>query len=339
MKEQPPTSSPSPSPLLSSHNSGHCDSLQHTDTYTLPAATPSFLSSLIAGGVAGTTVDVTLYPIDTIKTRLQAPGGFWKAGGFRGIYQGLGAVALGSAPGAALFFSTYEQSKQVLAAGYYSSSSSSSSVSTAEAPKLNDATIHMTAASAGELMACLVRVPTEVIKGRMQTASSPEKLSICETIFTVWHEPLTGKASSQSKPAGLAGLYRGFGITLFREIPFAMIQFPLYERAKIWWSDKFNDGKRTPPVVAAGCGSLSGAVAGAVTTPLDVLKTRYMLGQDANNYRYKGVFDVLQRTLQNEGALALLHGIQARVFWISLGGFVFFGAYESSLSLVRPIFI
>ena len=69
---------------------------------------PSFATALVAGGLAGTSVDVALFPIDTLKTRLQAPQGFLKAGGFRGIYNGLGAAAVGSAPGAALFFSTYE---------------------------------------------------------------------------------------------------------------------------------------------------------------------------------------------------------------------------------------
>lgn len=68
----------------------------------------SFVTALVAGGMAGTSVDVALFPIDTLKTRLQSPQGFLKAGGFRGIYNGLGAAAVGSAPGAALFFSTYE---------------------------------------------------------------------------------------------------------------------------------------------------------------------------------------------------------------------------------------
>lgn len=35
-----------------------------------------------------------------------------KAGGFKGVYGGLGAVAVGSAPGAALFFCTYEYTKK-----------------------------------------------------------------------------------------------------------------------------------------------------------------------------------------------------------------------------------
>ena len=74
----------------------------------------SFLTALLAGGAAGTCVDVALFPIDTLKTRLQSPVGFWKAGGVRGVYQGLGAAAAGSAPGAALFFGTYETLKPLL---------------------------------------------------------------------------------------------------------------------------------------------------------------------------------------------------------------------------------
>ena len=56
------------------------------------AVETSFTTALIAGGLAGTSVDVALFPIDTIKTRLQAPVGFWKAGGFQGIYRGLGGT-------------------------------------------------------------------------------------------------------------------------------------------------------------------------------------------------------------------------------------------------------
>jgi len=40
-------------------------------------------------------VDVALFPIDTVKTRLQSERGFWRSGGFRGIYKGLGIAATG----------------------------------------------------------------------------------------------------------------------------------------------------------------------------------------------------------------------------------------------------
>lgn len=64
-----------------------------------------------SGGLAGLAVDVTLFPIDTIKTRLQSENGFRKSGGFSGMYNGLGAVVAGSVPTAALFFFSYEMFK------------------------------------------------------------------------------------------------------------------------------------------------------------------------------------------------------------------------------------
>jgi len=272
-----------------------------------------FFAAMIAGGLAGTSVDVALFPIDTIKTRLQSPQGFLAAGGFRGVYQGLGAAALGSAPGAALFFSFYEQLK----------------------PKVlriqqnmeigNESTSHMIAASLGETAACLVRVPTEVVKAKMQTATvsgETKKIGLVDTIKLVLNE----KHGGGPLRSITGGLYRGYGITLMREIPFAIVQFPLYEKFKIL----VGDWQQSPstPIQGAACGSVSGGIAAAVTTPLDVLKTRLMLGVDKSGIPYKNAMDVFQRTVAEEGMPALLSGIQPRIMWMSIGGFVFFGAYE-----------
>lgn len=57
---------------------------------------------LQSGGIAGTAVDVILFPLDTIKTRMQSADGFFKAGGFKRIYSGLGSAAAGSAPSGTL---------------------------------------------------------------------------------------------------------------------------------------------------------------------------------------------------------------------------------------------
>jgi solute carrier family 25 S-adenosylmethionine transporter 26 len=59
-------------------------------------------------------VDVILFPLDTLKTRLQSAGGLASSGGLRGLYSGLSSTLVGSAPGAALFFLTYESMKQAL---------------------------------------------------------------------------------------------------------------------------------------------------------------------------------------------------------------------------------
>ena len=55
----------------------------------------SWFGLLCAGASAGVAVDTSLYPVDTLRTRSQASEGFFKAGGFRGIYRGFGAAALG----------------------------------------------------------------------------------------------------------------------------------------------------------------------------------------------------------------------------------------------------
>lgn len=83
-------------------------------------------------------VDVTLFPIDTMKTRLQSELGFSKSGGFGGIYKGLAPAAAGSAPTAALFFGTYENLKNCFSTLFCCSK--------------NSPYIHMASASGAELV-------------------------------------------------------------------------------------------------------------------------------------------------------------------------------------------
>ena len=75
---------------------------------------------------------------------------------------------------------------------------------------------------------------------------------------------------------------------------------------------------------------MSGSFAAAVTTPLDVVKTRLMLGTDVHGVRYKGFAQTLGRIYAEEGWQALFSGVVPRTFWIGIGGFVFLGAYEQS---------
>lgn len=71
--------------------------------FILKSVTSDYFFSLSqAGGCAGMCVDLTLFPLDTIKTRLQSQQGFHKAGGFRGIYAGVPSAAVGSFPNGTL---------------------------------------------------------------------------------------------------------------------------------------------------------------------------------------------------------------------------------------------
>lgn len=276
-----------------------------------------FIISLVSGGLAGTTVDIALYPIDTLKTRLQSPKGFLAAGGFRGIYNGLGAAAIGSAPGAALFFSTYEYLKAKI-----------NNMGIVSDPAMG----HCIAASFGEVAACLVRVPTEVMKQNMQINEQGGKMGVVYTFRKI----VAQKDAPAFMSSMLGGLYRGYGITLMREVPFACIQFPLYERMKVDWGRY--QGRDVTSYQAAICGSISGGIAAAITTPLDVIKTRLMIGKDGHGEVYKNALDVGRRVVMEEGWRKLLSGIEPRVMWISIGGFVFLGAYEEYRSISFKIY-
>lgn len=68
------------------------------------ATNPSLVSSspkwkiLIAGASAGLVVDGALFPLDTIKSRLQSKLGLNKSGGFTNLYRGIQPVLAGSVP-------------------------------------------------------------------------------------------------------------------------------------------------------------------------------------------------------------------------------------------------
>ncbi|KAM9133981.1 mitochondrial S-adenosylmethionine carrier protein isoform 3-T3 [Pangshura tecta] len=210
-----------------------------------------FWVSLTAGGIAGVCVDLILFPLDTIKTRLQSPQGFKKAGGFHGIYAGVPSAAVGSFPNAAAFFVTYEYVKCLLHA--------------ASPPYLSPVT-HMVAASSGEV------------------------------------------------------------------IPFSLVQFPLWESLKDLWSWK--QGHVVDSWQSATCGAFAGGFAAAVTTPLDVAKTRIMLAKAGSSNASGNVRSALHSVWRSQGLPGLFAGVVPRMTAISLGGFIFLGTYDKTRRLL-----
>ncbi|KAM3443264.1 hypothetical protein MY4824_000567 [Beauveria thailandica] len=272
-----------------------------------------FRTALIAGAVAGTTVDLSLFPLDTLKTRLQSSAGFFASGGFAGIYRGIGSAVVGSAPGAAFFFCTYESAKHYL--GPRIGAASGASIG-------SDALVQMMAASLGEVAACAVRVPTEVVKQRAQAGQHGG--SSARALRAILRSP-------GGIPSVWRELYRGWGITVFREVPFTVIQFPLWEGMKAWRrrqrQRQGGSGSGTTSQVTAAesglFGSVAGAVAAAATTPLDVLKTRVMLSPERVS-----VAAVFGRMAREEGVRPFFAGVAPRVTWISIGGAIFLGSYQ-----------
>jgi solute carrier family 25 S-adenosylmethionine transporter 26 len=267
--------------------------------------------------LAGTTVDLSLYPLDTLKTRLQSSSGFTASGGFTGIYRGVGSAIVGSAPGAALFFITYDSIKRHFSPGNRASISYNAEGKPFKEEVRDsgsEAMVHMLAASLGEVAACAVRVPTEVVKQRAQARQHPSSLSALTHILNQRHT--RGLAHVWSE------LYRGWSITIIREVPFTVIQFPLWEALKAWRTSQ--TGRSEVSGLEGGLlGSVAGAVAAGVTTPLDVLKTRMMLAREK-----QPLFTMLSTVLRESGPRAFFAGMGPRVGWISVGGAIFLGSYQ-----------
>ena len=51
--------------------------------------------ALISGAITGVSVDLTLFPLDTLKTRCQSEAGFFKSGGFSRLFAGVAPAAAG----------------------------------------------------------------------------------------------------------------------------------------------------------------------------------------------------------------------------------------------------
>ena len=173
---------------------------------------------------------------------------------------------------------------------------------------------HMAAASVGEIAACAVRVPTEVVKQRAQALQGRGSLEVLKEIL---------RRKNQFGVAGVwRELYRGWGITIMREVPFTIIQFPVWEALKR--KRRQSTGLSTVSAVESGFfGSIAGAVAAGLTTPLDVLKTRLMLAKEKQR-----AYTVAKLVYQERGSKAFLSGIGPRTMWISAGGAIFLGSYE-----------
>jgi len=86
---------------------------------------------------------------------------------------------------------------------------------------------------------------------------------------------------------------------------------------------------------ASACGEVAACL---VRVPTDNIKQNMQVG------KYRSLSGALASTLKaggiskitrDEGAAALFKGLTPRVGWITVGGFIFFGAYEKATSLLR----
>ena len=329
-----PAASPSPPNPIATLAGGLFSKKDEKKKEPAPSAVPTWRTvagNLAAGATAGMAVEAALYPIDTIKTRLQlaASGGGLRsllaAGGGRALYAGVWGNLAGVAPASAMFMGVYEPTKRLVSARAREA-----------AARRNDGKDidrfdflgPLVAGAAAGLASSIVRVPTEVVKQRLQAGQFGGRSAIAAVKGILAKE-------------GLRGMFAGYGSFLLRDLPFDAIEFVAYEQLKAAYERTLRarpgDQRRERANAAevSAIGACAGAVTGVVTTPLDVLKTRLMT-QGTVGGRYSGVVDCARQIARDEGVGALFRGWEPRVLWIGLGGCVFFSALEAAKRAYAP---
>lgn len=191
---------------------------------------------------------------------------------------------------------------------------------------------------AGAVQSILV-CPMELIKIRMQTqgvgkqhvswinkkmGTVPAGENYAGQLLETYHGPWkTTRIIFQNQ--GITGLFRGWWLTIFREVPQFGIYFCTFDLIQEGIA-KFTG--RSPDNLTVVQNSLAGGVTGVVTWcwyPVDVIKSRFQ-SDGAIGYpkQYKGIFDCVSQSVKADGWKVLWRGLQPTLFRGFLNGFATF---------------
>ncbi|KFM78170.1 Mitoferrin-2, partial [Stegodyphus mimosarum] len=261
----------------------------------------SVSTHMVAGAFAGIMEHCVMYPLDSVKTRMQTlkpnPEAKYRSitealfkmirnEGILRPVRGMSAVVVGAGPAHALYFSTYEKMKRFLS-GTPHGNALTQGLAGATSTLIHDAIMN----------------PCDVVKQRMQMYNSPYKT--CSECFSkVW------------KAEGVRAFYRSYTTQLTMNIPFQSIHFITYE----FCQDLTNHQRNYNPLAHVTSGAIAGAFAAAVTTPLDVCKTllntqEQKALQFTKQAHISGLVNAVVTIYRFSGPKGYFRGLQARVLY------------------------
>lgn len=259
----------------------------------------------LAGALAGIGEHCIMYPIDSIRTRMQVlptnelTKSIVKDASTkiqsRHLWRGVYSVVVGAGPAHAVHFATYEYCKEKL----------EDKLTRHIKIPLTSVEISSQLIASGGAGAIatfshdLMMTPFDVLKQRMQLSDSTYK-SVRECARTVYSKE------------GLRAFYISFPTTLSMSIPFQTVQFATYEYCR---SSLDPEGSYNPKVHMLS-GAISGAVASSVTTPLDVIKTLLQTrgsSKDIQIQKAKGFTDAARIIYERHGVHGFFRGFKPRV--------------------------
>jgi len=156
-----------------------------------------------------------------------------------------------------------------------------------------------------------VMTPADAVKQRMQLNVNPYR-NIVHCILSV----------RQSE--GLLALYAGYTTTLTMNVPHNAIYFAAYETIR---KTVVKDINEYSPLSYCVAGGGAGAIAAALTNPLDVAKTRLQTQGETGNH-YRGMLDALNTIWKSEGVPGFTRGIGPRMLFYSTSAALCWSVYE-----------
>lgn len=237
-----------------------------------------FARSTLSGGASRAIAQMTLYPIDALRTLAQSRDGRTLAD------VGLGALVRGSVTTSsfALFMGAIQFS--VFGA-------------------CRDRVGPLVASAFGAAASCIVSVPQEVIKQRLVTGIYPSFRSAVLSI---------------AKEEGIRGFYSAWKPTMARNVPFVMITFTSMDILKNILLQRDQRKRNLDVWDNVVLGISSAFVAGILTNPVDVIKTRMMTQAASTQIPYSSAIDCMLTIARTEGMGAFYSGFKQRSTYMCL---------------------
>lgn len=251
---------------------------------------------MFAGAAAGAVEHGTMFPIDTIKTRMQTSKAFGgseyrnvfqglrsvvQQEGFFRLYKGCSAIILAAIPSHAVYFSVYESTRVFL------------NINRNEHNFFKT----MLAGSAATLAHDFLVTPLDVVKQRMQLQNSK------------YLNPIDA-AKCVCRDSGLAAFIRSYPTTVLLNVPYMSTQFAVYESVKLYLRDTFLEEESSLHHLVAG--GVAGGLAGFISCPLDVIKTTI---QTDPRCGFRKIRSVSGEILLREGYKGFFRGATARAIY------------------------
>lgn len=137
-------------------------------------------------------------------------------------------------------------------------------------------------------------------------------LDTAKTLLTAYPDKYRGvwqTMTSITNMQGVRSLYRGLSPTLVAMMPYAGLDFAIYEQLKLVYLRRKK--KEANLLILLCIGAFAGAVAQTACHPLDVIRKRLQLqGIGGRPVLYKNMIDATKGIIQKEGIGALYRGLQ-----------------------------